>query len=202
MPGDAILLSHLDALFFAGNPVSARMTLEGSRIDAGGIVLGMRAGPVSEIANLVHEMCHLVEIDDSRMTVRNWGLHSTGYLAAIAAGRPWFGPTTDQALRREMRVWAYQWNVTAALSLPGEKGIAELVRPAVFVDGFMNFPGETEKDRLAAIAQEVEAMLPEYSFDRFCEEWARRMPVIRQHLQQTDKPSPAGAETEACLCEA
>lgn len=150
MLDNASALSHLDALFLAGNPVSSRASLEGARIDAEGIVLGMRAGPFSDISNLVHEMCHLVEIDDDRMTMRNWGLHSSSRLAAAASGQPWFGPVTDQALRREMRVWAYQWNVSMALGLPGATSIADLVRPAVFVDGFMNYPGETEKDRLAS----------------------------------------------------
>lgn len=79
--------------------------IEGNNTSEGRMVLGMRAGPSASIGSLLHEMAHLVEIDDARCHRHAWGLEVT---QVEVLGEIYTEPRTFQCSIRELRVTAIQ----------------------------------------------------------------------------------------------
>lgn len=90
--------------------VQPSVRIEGARVVDGVLRLGTRSGPepICRFA-VMHEMCHLVEIDDARATVSDWGL-SLGRYRSLA-GHYWWEQRTSQCVERELRVGAWQWSL-------------------------------------------------------------------------------------------
>lgn len=169
--------------FFKNNPIKYKEKFEGQGIDDDRYILGLMAGPSCELQNLIHEMCHLVEIDKKRLIKKpksSWGL-SLGKYWQI--GTQWgYEPQTDQSVQREMRVWAYQHAISNALSLE-EGSTKELVKSATWLDAFFIYRYQTVKvntdfEALSIMASQVEELSNIYNYDRFCQEWHDRMKLI------------------------
>lgn len=84
-----------------GTNVRIKEEAQGALLLDDGIVMGYRAGPSSEMSNLLHEFGHFIETPEDRLLYRNWGLwlHSEGYGPM---------PKTPQASLRELRVYGMQ----------------------------------------------------------------------------------------------
>jgi len=158
--------------------------IEGQRIrDNGAVALGSRCGPDDfDLPALIHEMSHLVEIDDRRATSFGWGLRIT--TCVVIANQRYEEPTSVQAVERELRVLAYQTNVQSAVDM--HRSIDDLLRGLVFVPGFALVNGRSDAERLVWCAGQIERMrhLDSYSYESFECEWHRKVGVIQKRLKR------------------
>lgn len=163
--------------------------LEGQTLDQEGrIILGLKAGPERSVENLIHEMCHLVEIDDQRMTSYGWGLNY-GALIQYIMGQRCQEFVTIQATKREIRCWAYQMNVYKALGI--NETVSDLVKVAVHMGDWpilcyndkIGFKGDKEK-ALKWVEDEVKKAMGIYTFERFESEWFRKMGVLTKRHKE------------------
>lgn len=183
--------------FFQGHPVSLDMDLEGQSIDEqGNFILGGRAGPGVEVSNLVHEMAHLAEREIPKLLEKPnfaWGFSFGKYWEVF--GQSGFEPQTDRSVLRERDVWAYQISICHhyGISLEtedeeGEEEIYQVIKSAVYLPAFClyarNLYGHLDyKDReekaLRHLAAEVKELSEtKFTFDRFCDEWYKRMKAL------------------------
>lgn len=190
----------LEKEFLNTNFIQYEEGFEGQKVlDDGSIVIGNRAGPSSysesfQITNLVHEMAHLVEIDDLRMRCSSWGLK----LPKIwVYDRMCVEPRTNQITCRELRVIAYQVNV---LDYIGEENSVDGITSSLvwladtcyvpLEDGSMPYAeGRTHKldyDEIKASQQrwrvnEVNRLRKEYTLERFISEWHRKIKYLNEN---------------------
>lgn len=152
--------------------------LEGQWVTEDGVIeLGSRCGPTAfDLPSLVHEMCHLVEIDDSRVTTWGWGLRVR---TVVICGRECYEPTTKEPVERECRVLAFQMNVQSHVRM--NHSIADHVSAMRYVPGYCFVPGKTDEARDGWCCNEIERLRfkPEFSYDAFEREWWRKVEVIR-----------------------
>jgi hypothetical protein len=111
--------------------------------------LSARVGYTSELFNLTHEMAHMIEIDDLRCYLPDWGLVAGKYNEYFGIFE---GVTTSQAIRREMRVLGIQcvlldyYNINEEHLLKGKsiyRYMAELIQ---YIDGFYFYQPKTKKE--------------------------------------------------------
>lgn len=183
---DKGLLSNVLSTFFNNTPVSVKPKIEGYKIINGEYVLGCMAGPSCDILNLFHEMGHLAEREIEKLILRPW--MGWGY----GQGRYWevgnrfgFEPMTDQSVRREARIWAFQLSLQRHFGI--EKTPYDTVSSVEFMDAFGIYAQneikginpyftETKKQVIQHLANWVEKMSnEEYTFERFCTDWNERM---------------------------
>lgn len=174
--------------YLAHDVVRHQGGLEGMSIAEDGVILlGSRCGPVAfDLNALLHEMCHLVEIDDRRVTVYGWGLT---YTEVEILGRAYQEPSTCQDVRRELRVLAYQTNLRQALEL--SPSVEETVRSLVHLPGWCFVPGPgPAKARHAWCMKRLESLSRKhsYSFESFDKEWWRKIALLRAIKNSGDSP--------------
>jgi hypothetical protein len=81
--------------------------------------IGLKAGPSYNIQNLLHEMSHFVEIDDSRTLKSGWGLKYGKWSdLPYYAGGGFYEFSSAEHIKREIKVWAYQYSLSQYLKLP------------------------------------------------------------------------------------
>lgn len=195
-PSDKKWLEILGKDFFAGNPVSFNIKLQGQGLDTQeNFVLGCRAGPVIDASNLIHEMGHLAEREIPKLLERpggGWG---------FTMGKHWrigyqegYEFQTDQSVQREKRVWAYQWSILKHYGI--KESLRDLLRSARFLAAFDLYThriikehpelekvtyGNRQNAILAHLRKEVlELSRTEFTFQRFCQEWQNRMMALKQ----------------------
>lgn len=88
---------------------------EGAKYESGRLTLGMRSGPSQDMTNVLHELAHLVEIEDDRIGSNNWGLRIR---RVEILGRLVIDPQTPQATQRECRVFGIQARMMEAVGIP------------------------------------------------------------------------------------
>lgn len=157
-------------------PIQVRVELQGNDIENGKLQLGCRAGPVEDVYNLLHEMCHFVEIDDARMLCRNWGLRLPEQYIPGRYGRMAQIPVTIAAIERELRVIAFQWNLTAFLEAPRQTAYT-MVAPMKFMPDFVYVPGgydRLDRKRLRWCKNRMIELSRVNTIDRFMAEWERK----------------------------
>jgi len=104
------------AKFFISPKVVACPETEGSRFNDGAFRLGLRCGPTKDdITALMHEMSHFVEIDRRRMNKTGWGFKYGKYWECN--GQSGYDPSTNQASKREARVFAIQYHLEKSIGL-------------------------------------------------------------------------------------
>jgi hypothetical protein len=91
-----------------------------------------------------------------------------------------YEPKTDSSTRREMRVFALQYNLQLQFGI--KTTIEKLLSPAIYINSFSMYRpykknGElrSDKERLAVMAEEVSEMIHQFSFDAFESEWHHRI---------------------------
>jgi hypothetical protein len=155
--------------------------------------IGNRAGPALALSNLVHELCHFVEIDDARMTVHGWGLHVP---QVVILGQVCNEPVTKKMTERELRVIAYQLNVLESIGAPSRA--KNLVSSLQYMSDFIYVPLEDgrsaygedspdreemssrEKDasRIRWMANKVTELRAQYTLERFDREFFRKAQLL------------------------
>lgn len=177
------LLDTLKAEFFTSSVVRAELSLEGQRIKDNAIVIGCRAGPSLIVTALIHEMCHLVEIDRPRMNQFGWGLsHGKYWEIGSHSGYEFH---TNQSVLRECRVWAFAKNVQDAFGI--QEDLEEVVSSATYLGAFHFMPGKGDKEKLKSVANEVKKGLPKYTFELFKKEWRERMEYLERESEKSAK---------------
>jgi hypothetical protein len=93
--------------FFDGHEDYLRWDREvqGNKVEDGCMLLGMRAAGEYSVGSLLHEMAHLIEIDDDRCHLFGWGLRTR---KVTFRGRTYSEPLTFQCSERELRTMAIQ----------------------------------------------------------------------------------------------
>lgn len=191
---------------FVHGVVQHEPRIEGQRVDAGGVVkLGSRCGPTEfDLLALLHEMAHMVEIDDARVGRFGWGLRTA---CATFQGRDYPDPQTDQAVRRECRVLAFQVNFQTSLGIGC--GVGEFVKAMRHVPGYCYVGGDrlvdgrrnrTDEERDSWITSEIERLhwLPKFSADAFATEWKRKVALLTRRLRKR-ATKPKGRSATALL---
>jgi len=193
---DRQLLDRVIAEYFEGQPVRVSVDVEGQRLTEDGLyLLGCRAGPSVEVENLLHEMAHLAEREKEKLlefSPYNWG-YSYGQYWEVA-GRSGHEARTDQSVRREGRIWAYQLNLIRYFGTP--KTARELVGSAVYMEAFYIYKNrvlrgfeqfdykEKENKALDIFAEEVEQLADtEFTLDAFNTNWHERMELLRNETK-------------------
>lgn len=166
--------------------------LQGQRVDDAGVVyIGNRAGPSRAFSNLAHEICHFVEIDDARQQLHGWGLKVPSF---TILGQVCVEPVTRKMTERELRVMAYQANLTEALGAPAR--VSNMVRALQFMPDFMQIPledgepaytgngtsrvpyAEVDPSRIRWMTNRVQELRKDFTFERFRSEWSRKIALL------------------------
>lgn len=120
--------------------------------DVGRFIFGCMAGPSCEWENLIHEICHFIELPLKRLLARpqyGWGLSPGGFIQVVF-GQLFQEAMTDQGVRREARVWALQANICEYLGM--QPHVTEWAKSAKYVNAWgmwsLNFKDEEENYRL------------------------------------------------------
>jgi hypothetical protein len=177
----------LEATFFKDSPIRIEWDFHGTqRIDNEKyLCFGPWAGPERCPTNIIHEMAHLVEIDDARILQYGWGLttptqYIPGRYSHIASV-----PMTCQPTLRETRVITLAWQVQNML------GLMETPRQALgsltFMPDWCNVPAsrkETIKDYDDSRFEYLESymikcMEEKYTVSFFMSEWKRKNELLR-----------------------
>lgn len=163
--------------WFAGTRLRFDADVEGNRVTAAGMLLGMGAGPThGDPGVLLHEMAHFVEIDDARCLVWGWGLRVP---TVEVAGRMCEQPTSFACCLREVRVMALQCALGRHFGL--EQDPAELAQLLSWVPGVWHGAAHYGADgRLTAhelfelAARDIEARAAEVDVGSVWGEWRRK----------------------------
>lgn len=179
-------LARLEKELWQNSPLIARVELEGQEIDESLRVpiLGFRAGTEVSVTNLIHEMCHFVEIDDKRMTRSGWGLRYGTRIEVL--GRHYDEPATCQATMREIRVVAYQSNVYAHLGITwhSDSELADLL--CRFMPDAIFLPCARES-RKKYILEQIREHKKQYTCDRFVIEWNRKSKILQKRAKSATR---------------
>lgn len=178
--------------FSPHNEVIVKKKLQGQKVVDNRYVIGMRAGPLTNINidNLLHEICHLVEIEEERLVKRptsSWGLNPGKFWQI---GSNWGYETfTDDQVKREQRVWAYQLSLNSNINnqTTNINDSLNLVSSARFLNAWTYYqPFEIktykDEDRIKKLAEETFDMsnTEEYSYDKWLEEWNKRINKLKE----------------------
>lgn len=169
-------------------PVSIDIKTTGQRLDENGdFVIGCKATDIY-VTHLLHEMAHFAEREIDKLLLRpteGWG-YSYGKYWEIG-NQSGYEPSTDQSVRRELRIWAYQHNLEKKYGI--EQPIEDLVRAIVWDSAFTFYHSyhdverkrfRSEKDRLVIAANEVKELADTtYTLDTFDKAWDERIRVLR-----------------------
>ena len=187
------------AEFFQDSPIQVSSDVEGMKVFDNVLFLGMRAGPWRCLTNLIHEMSHLVEIDDARVLKHGWGfttpqIYMPGRHSYMASA-----PVSIQPIRREVRVIALQWQIQNELGIHVNK--RETLSALKFMPDWCNVPSglpggyfdlpweeqakitvHTNEFRFAYLqAYMDECMSGKYNLSFFHTEWKRKNELLRSH---------------------
>lgn len=172
----------------ADGPFRASRTVEAVRVeDDGTLTLGWRAGPSEEAGNLLHEMAHLLEIDDRRLGKPGWGLKVA---KVVILGRPYIEPRTFQCTLREIRVMGRQKVLHEAAGIPFDTLHWAGLWPW-FPDHYMAFShygreiGKTKEAEITElVARDIDAEAAQWTIEALKAEWDRKVTLYRKRLKK------------------
>jgi len=177
-----------------GTPIAFDMWVS-QDVDKGTLILGEKEGPAFSFHALLHEMCHLVEIDDERICYRGWGLRIP---YTFVLGQTCVEPKTLQATEREMRVLAYQMNLTEHLGYKfQDRSITSLEYLYDFWDvGWTHarryirrgYQVREEKTK-SWLCKQVYKLRDVYTYKRFELEWERKVGLLKAHKEDYEQRS-------------
>ena len=180
---DQFILTHIKEQYFNDSPILISESIEGQEVsDTKVITLGLKAGPSYLVYNLLHEMSHLVEIEDHRMTKPSWGL-KYGNLIQIILGQEYQNFTSTQATEREIRVFAYQQHLLNHYQI--ESSLSDQAKLCTYLGDWANvcYGDKLNHHDKAKALRWVEAQIFEkmkiYTLDRFNQEWDRKQIILK-----------------------
>lgn len=159
------------------------------RIIDGRLVFGAWAGPLRCPTHIIHEMCHLVEIDDARILQTGWGLRMPQVYVPGRYSRMAPVPTTYQAALRETRVIALQHQLQNMLGFI--ISVREELSSLEGLPDWCNVPCGINRDQKFTLEQVNqgrfqflerylnECMAGKYTLSFFHQEWERKLQLLR-----------------------
>lgn len=125
---DPAMLKAIKARWFSGSGNIAVGAIEGVNHDAenGVVTFGYRKLHDASVSELIHQMCHFIEIDEERAAEDGFGL-IYGTTAVSSSNQIVTKPRTTQASHREARVIAWQMTVMEALGMKPD--LTQIVAP-------------------------------------------------------------------------
>jgi hypothetical protein len=191
------LLKEIARRWIIGNPVKIGQRFEGQGITKGNAyLLGCYAGPDQNVEYLLHEMAHLSEREEDKVIKRpyqSWGFSQGKYWEVPGYGSGW-EPQTEQSVLREARVWAFQANLQQELNMKVD--VEDLVASAVYLPAYCYFKfkrvnknlgyKESEEAGLAALATHVKNLMEEFTFQKWEENWFKRMDLLKNNVVERD----------------
>jgi hypothetical protein len=175
-------LPEVKTLFFKDSPIIIHENLEGQRVENNILYLGLKAGPEIHITNLLHEMSHLVEIDDARILSYGWGL-KYGSLVQVILGQEYQEFLSTAATEREIRVWAFQHQLQNLLGI--DTPIKETVKSAVYLGDWANVAFgdklnlKCQKKALEWVENQVVEKMKTLTLEFFQNEWTRKNCLLK-----------------------
>lgn len=179
--------------WFAGR-VGVAWDDDGTRVVAGRLLLGCYSTLTDEIGILVHEMGHLVEIDDRRATQENFGLRykrvvrlpPTRYHHGLYAE-----PLTSQGVERECRVVAISTRILSALGWGEDAARDEMEKTLQafrMLGDWYNIPGaRTDEARREWCRRKVARTQPQWPVERVRAEWWRKVVLVTKRLERAER---------------
>lgn len=162
--------------FFKSSPIRIEEKVEGNKIEGTTLILGCRAGPSLDVDNLLHEMAHLIEINDKRILSWNWGLQ---YPEVELLGRVFYEPNTIQGLNRELRVFAIQKHLFEICEISVSADYWEKKAKILeWLQDFYLIPTARENRNLWC-QQEMEKLYKKYSKNDLLIEWDRKNQLLK-----------------------
>lgn len=157
----------------------------------GKLRLSARVAYTSELFNLIHEIAHLIEIDDARCYLPDWGLMTGKYNEYFGIFE---GVNTNQSIEREIRVLGIQCALSDYYDIDEEhllKGksvyryMAELIQ---YIDGFYFYqPKNKELSQKARnnyafikIAKRIQKEELKWDINKIKLEWNRKMGILKE----------------------
>jgi len=151
--------------YFPDDLINVQFDVEGMRVKDNRLTLGMRAGPSRCLTNLIHEMCHLVEIDDARILSSGWGLTTpTQYIPGRYSHNAPI-PVTWQPIKREVRVIAMQWQLETSIGVGLTK--REALAAMEYMPDWCNVPDGRPDNYDEMEWQERDVIRPTFDETRF-----------------------------------
>jgi hypothetical protein len=194
-PSDEALLARVREEFFSNSPIRIdTVKHETQWLDASKkLWFGVWAGPAADVANLLHEMAHFVEIDERRMGMHGWGLKLPKMysLPGRYGGTSWCEPKTMQISARELRVMAFQHHLHVYLGVePWREQVASLLR---WLPDWYNVPGHGDGPRSRWMVAQYDRLIksPRYSLASFRAEWTRRNEILKARYARADRRARA-----------
>jgi hypothetical protein len=142
--------------------------LQGYDIREGQLVLGLRSYEDIKLENALHELCHLVDCeDDNIFKIPYWGLKVKRFR------------TTDQHIQREIKIFAYQQNLSPVFKIPFN--LNKMAEIAMFLPDADLFKYTKNKFKTLICEKASES---EFSSDKALAEVTRKLKIIKDnHLQ-------------------
>jgi hypothetical protein len=199
---DYSVLPVLAQQFFAPHEDIAgyRLDIGSNWICNGRFMLQTWAGPQADLFNLVHEIAHMIEIDDRRCHNPNWGFKYGKTVYIPGHGDVNEGMVTNQAIEREIRVFGIQLHIHQAFGIEivhhepnswddNDEHISRIhymAKLCEWMDGIWLYRPKDEmewqekKDATnAVIANRIREEFAKWSIEEILAEWDRKMAVLR-----------------------
>lgn len=169
---------------------------EGNWIEDNRFMLGTWAGPSKDIYNLIHEIAHMVEIDDKRCHLPGWGLKYPPEFYWPGHGMVSNGFNTAKAIYREARVLGIQEVITKHYGIVWNRSYS--VSSLKYIDGMCFIPprypenpkddtlsyDEREKRRMAYLYRFVIREARKHTFESVLAEYGKKIGIIRKRQRQ------------------
>jgi hypothetical protein len=181
---ESFLFKRINDEFFNNSKIAINYEIEGQAILNGQIHLGSKAGPSNNVSNLIHEMCHLVEIDDNRLTAPNWGF-KYGTEQSIM-GKSFSTYNSIPCIEREIKVWAYQQNLHNLFNIKSTP--LEFAKLIVYLGDFpmLAFGEKYQLNSQSKAIEWTESKIIETmkinSIDAFNLEWKRKINLLNEKV--------------------
>jgi hypothetical protein len=169
------------------SPIAFDLKVEGQRVNdqQNQFLIGPWAGPQADVSNLLHEAAHFAEREVDKLLLfpfSSWGF-SYGKYWEIGT-HSGYEPSTDQAVRREQRVWAYQLSTLRHFGI--KETAFDLVSSVVYLSAwcfyqpFVNKSNYNDRSKIRRLASETRIMSEnEYTYEAFLDAWKLRVDRLR-----------------------
>ncbi len=174
-----------DTFFYS--PVFNLEHMAGQYCSGNKYFVGGHAGPSKNISNLLHEIGHFAEREVEKLKLfpsNGWGFYPGKFWQIGTNWGHW--QSTDEQVKRESRVWAFQLSAQIHLGLSDSP--YELVSSADWLPAWCFFSAKHKHNTAKAkyyLAKTVERSMKNYTWDRLVEDFQYRIAALEK-LSDTD----------------
>jgi hypothetical protein len=149
---------------------------EGQQVKGNNLLLGTKIGPnLHDLSALIHEMSHLIDINDKRVLKPGWGFFYGQSIEIM--GRTYKEPVTYRASLRECKVLAIQQKIQESVGITADS--KELIRPLQFMNDWCLIPGKTDEDRYTFLIERLNEYSKNIDLEYILSEWNRKQEILR-----------------------